>query len=157
MTKTAKPVDNAYTRAIRAAERRIYRDAIEGAGGDKREAASLLGISLHRLTARSRLLGGVFAGEAVRGVLDPPPPRQPKPKISTVVKLAPEGASAALPVISPLHAPHVQEAIRGYHEAVAGDEDEDEGSDADDELGDDGNDADDELDDEGGADDEAVS
>lgn len=51
--------------SIRAAERRIYIEALTASAGDRAMASSMLGISTKRFTQRSRTLGGVFAGEPV--------------------------------------------------------------------------------------------
>lgn len=52
-----------YFVQVREFERRLMIGAIEIAGGDVGIAAMTLGVPIHYLRARSRLLGGVFEGE----------------------------------------------------------------------------------------------
>jgi len=52
-----------YFIQVREFERRLMIGAIEIAGGDVGIAAMTLGVPIHYLRARSRLLGGVFENE----------------------------------------------------------------------------------------------
>ena len=82
MTREQPPKLGPFWSAMRSTERRIYKEALEAAGGDTRVAAGLLQISTKWLTQRSRYIGGVFKDDPVneppRDLVEPPDPNAPR-------------------------------------------------------------------------------
>lgn len=104
--------------SMRAAERRIYSEALAVTGGSVKEAASALGVSHQAFLRRARFLGGVLPGEPKR---EPPytSPTPTDPRHAKMLKRRAKIAARISATAEKLADPKVQEKLNKT-EAVRG-------------------------------------